>query len=63
LFGTQNDERERTELMVFLTPRVIHGPASAAAVTDDIRKGLLGVQATLRHLDPAKNDIPRLPWR
>jgi general secretion pathway protein D len=63
LFGTQDDERERTELMVFLTPRVIRGPASAAAVTDEIRKGLLGVQATLRHLDPAKNDIPRLPWR
>jgi len=63
LFGAQNDTRERTELMVFLTPRVIRSPSSAVAVTDDIRKGLVGVQATLRHLDPAKNDIPRLPWR
>ncbi len=63
LFGTQSDTRERTELMVFLTPRVVRSPASAVAVTEDIRRGLVGVQATLRHLDPKKNDIPRLPWR
>jgi general secretion pathway protein D len=63
LFGNQSDTRERTELMVFLTPRVVRSPVSAVAVTEDIRRGLVGVQATLRHLDPKKNDIPRLPWR
>lgn len=63
LFGPQSDTRERTELMVFLTPRVIRSPTQAAAVTDEVRKGLLGVEATLRHLDPKKKNIPRLPWR
>lgn len=63
LFGAQNDTRERTELLVFLTPRVVRSPVTAAAVTEDLRRGLLGVQGALRHLDPAKKDIPRLPWR
>jgi general secretion pathway protein D len=63
LFGSQSDTRERTELMVFLTPRVVRSPATAVAVTDDIRRGLVGVQATMRDLDPKTNDIPRLPWR
>jgi general secretion pathway protein D len=63
LFGAQSDQRERTELMVFLTPRVVRSPSAAVAVTDEVRKGLVAVQGVLRHLDPAKKDIPRLPWR
>lgn len=63
LFGPQSDTRERTELMVFLTPRVIRSPGAAVAATDEIRRGLIGVEATLRHLDPKKKNIPRLPWR
>lgn len=63
LFGPQSDVRERTELMIFLTPRVIRSPATAVEVTADIRKGLAGIESTLSHLDPKKKDIPRLPWR
>jgi general secretion pathway protein D len=63
LFSSQNDTRERTELLIFLTPRVVRSPTAADAVTKEIRAGLIRVQAAMHHLDPVKDDIPRLPWR
>ncbi len=63
LFGPQNDTRERTELLVFLTPRVIRSPPAAVAATADLRQALDGARETLEHFERHKKDIPRLPWR
>jgi len=63
LFGSQSDNRERTELLIFLTPRVVHSPRAALVVTDDLRKALDGVRETIDHFADRKKDIPRLPWR
>lgn len=37
LFGRQTDRAERTELLVFLTPRVIRNQAEARRITDELR--------------------------
>jgi general secretion pathway protein D len=63
LFGSQNDTRERTELLVFLTPRVVRSAPAAAAVTEDLRKALDGVRAAMTEFEQRKDDIPRMPWR
>jgi len=63
LFGAQSNDRERTELLIFLTPRVVRSPPAAAAVTDDLRKALDGVRETIDHFASQGKDIPRLPWR
>jgi len=63
LFGTQSSNRERTELLIFLTPRVVRSPPAAAAVTDDLRKALDGVRETIEYFASRNKDIPRLPWR
>jgi len=63
LFGSQNNNRDRTELLIFLTPRVIHSPPAAVAATEDLRKALDGVRETVEHFSNRKDDIPRLPWR
>jgi general secretion pathway protein D len=63
LFGPQSDNRQRTELLIFLTPRVIKSPSAASEVTDDLRKALDGVREAMDEFDKHKKDIPRLPWR
>jgi len=37
LFGQQNNSRSRTELLVLITPHVIHDQRDARALTDDLR--------------------------
>jgi len=37
LFSSTNNSRVRTELMVFITPRVIRNAADAAAITEELR--------------------------
>ncbi len=37
LFSSTNDTRNRTELMIFITPRVIRNAADAAAITQELR--------------------------
>jgi general secretion pathway protein D len=37
LFGTQDNTRTRTELLVLITPHVIHDQRDARALTDDLR--------------------------
>lgn len=38
LFGTQNDEAARTELLVLITPRVVPNQEEARRVTDELRQ-------------------------
>jgi general secretion pathway protein D len=42
LFGTTSNETDRTELLIFPTPHVIHDPEGARTMTDDLLKGLGG---------------------
>jgi general secretion pathway protein D len=63
LFGEQNNTRDRTELLIFLTPHVIRSVPAAAAITDDLKKSLDDLRAAAEHFDTNKNDIPRRPWR
>jgi general secretion pathway protein D len=40
LFGTQDNTRRRTELLVMITPHVIHDQRDARALTEDLRQTL-----------------------
>jgi general secretion pathway protein D len=40
LAGTQNNTRERTELLVLITPHVVHDQRDAQALTEDLREQL-----------------------
>jgi general secretion pathway protein D len=40
LFGTTNDSVQRTEIIVLVTPHVVHDAPSAASVTDELRSKL-----------------------
>ncbi len=48
LFGTKNDTRVRTELMVLITPHVVDNLQSARAVTDELRQKFPTVQPLLQ---------------
>jgi general secretion pathway protein D len=48
-----NNTKERTELLVFLTPRVIKNPDEAQSMTDDLAHGLSDVKAAM---DQMKKD-------
>ena len=41
LAGTQNNQRQRTELLVLITPHVIHDQRDARALTQDMREQLI----------------------
>lgn len=51
---TIDNSTDRTELLVFLTPRVIHNPEEAQAMTDDLSRGLKDVKDAI---DDAKKDM------
>src|SRR5215471_292942 len=42
LFSTQSNTRARTELLVLITPHVVHDQRDARALTEDLRSQLLG---------------------
>ena len=42
LVSTQNNSRMRTELLVLITPHVVHDQRDARALTEDLRSQLLG---------------------
>ena len=44
LFGTTNSSNIRTELIVFLTPRVIRNPEDARDVSEELRSRLRSLQ-------------------
>ncbi|MFC3228227.1 type II secretion system secretin GspD [Marinibaculum pumilum] len=48
LFGTRNDTRRRTELLVMITPRVVRGRFDGEAVTDELRERMLQVAPLAR---------------
>jgi general secretion pathway protein D len=62
VFGPQSDTRQRTELLVFLTPRVVKSPSAASEVTEDLRKALDGVREAMEEFGEHKKDIPRSLW-
>lgn len=43
LFGQTTNEQRRTELLVLLTPRVVHDRNGARAITDEFRRKLKGI--------------------
>jgi len=40
LFRSTDKDKQKTELMVFLTPRIVHNPAQAATLTDQQKSQL-----------------------
>jgi general secretion pathway protein D len=54
LFGARSRTRNRTELLILLTPRVVRNPAEARSVTDDLRRRMNAPQ-----FPPAP---PQMPW-
>ncbi|MFZ5483281.1 MAG: type II secretion system secretin GspD [Pseudomonadota bacterium] len=51
LFGKQSRTDNRTELIILITPRVLHTVAQAAAVTDEYRKRVTGLSKMIKLLD------------
>lgn len=61
LFGTQNNIRARTELLVMITPHIIHDQRDARALTEDLRQSLQGpalVPETLNRLKATGKSNP-----
>jgi len=55
LFGTQNWIDNRTELIILITPRVLETTPDAAAITEEYRKRLTGLEPLLKSVQlPAK---------
>jgi general secretion pathway protein D len=51
LAGTQNNTRQRTELLVLITPHVVHDQRDARALTDDLRDQLINAAAVRDNLN------------
>ena len=61
LAGTQNNQRMRTELLVLITPHVIHDQRDARALTQDMREQLINaalVPQELQALPPSGSADP-----
>lgn len=66
LFGSQDNRRQRTELLVLITPRVIHDQRDARALTEDLRAQLpnaAAVPGQLNTLRPSGPSDPQLRVR
>jgi general secretion pathway protein D len=64
LFGQQNNNRTRTELLILVTPHVLHDQRDARALTEDLREhlsGAAGVPAELQRLKPSGSADPMAP--
>jgi general secretion pathway protein D len=51
LFGTQNWKDNRTELIILITPHVLFNAPDAAAITDEYRKRLSGLESMLKSVE------------
>ncbi len=61
LAGSQNNTRQRTELLILITPHVIHDQRDARALTDDLREQLINAAAVpgmLNNLRPSGASDP-----
>jgi general secretion pathway protein D len=61
-FGTQTNTRTRTELLILLTPHVLHDQRDARALTEDLREQLphaATMPADLQRLQPTGSDEPQ----
>ena len=47
LFGTQNVQRQRTELVLVITPKIVSDPVQARQVTDELRDRLPALERSL----------------
>ncbi len=66
LFGSQNNVRARTELLVLITPHVVHDQRDARALTEDLRDQLInaaGVPDQLQTLGATGSADPQAPLR
>ncbi len=66
LAGNQNNSRQRTELLILITPHVVHDQRDARALTNDLRDQLINAAAVpdlLNNLRPSGQSDPsaRLP--
>jgi general secretion pathway protein D len=59
LFSTQQNTRARTELLVLITPHVIHDQRDARALTEDLRSQLINAGLVPQQLQ--RRGIPGLP--
>ena len=60
----QNNTRQRTELLILITPHVIHDQRDARALTDDLRDQLINAAAVpgmLNSLRPSGQSDPVRP--
>jgi general secretion pathway protein D len=61
LAGNQNNQRQRTELLVLITPHVVHDQRDARALTNDLREQLINAAAVpemLNNLRPSGQSDP-----
>lgn len=56
LFGTQDDEISRTELIIFITPRVIRDEDDAQAIAEELRRRMRSLSPVDGSNDPAVPD-------
>ncbi len=66
LAGQQTNTRTRTELLVLITPHVVHDQRDARALTEDLRDQVINaatVPAELGHLPPTGSPDPSRPLR
>ena len=55
LANTVDNQLQRTELLIFLTPHVIHDPAEAASMTDQLARSLGDVRKAMEEEKKARN--------
>ncbi|MGD0110448.1 MAG: type II secretion system secretin GspD [Armatimonadota bacterium] len=58
LFRSTTSDRQKSELLVFLTPHVVRTPAEAAALTDKIKNNMLETPRSLRGPSDASAPAP-----
>ena len=58
LFGTQSRTDNRTELIILITPRVLHTSRQASEITDEYRKRLSGLEELLKSVIKAPKVSP-----
>lgn len=54
LFGSQSVGDNRTELIILITPRVLTDSKDAAAITEEYRSRIQGLERLLKSVEPAK---------